>query len=144
MRRARLLLPPSARGRKSAEQSREFKDVVFHGDEVVYVSSGEGATSQGEFWEAMNSASNLKLPLLFLIEDNEYAISVPVEVQTAGANISRLVANFPNCHFAEFDGTDPIRSYVEISKAAAYLRAGNGPAFLHAHVIPSLFALPLR
>src|SRR6202142_1891547 len=67
---------------------RQFKDVEFHGDEVIYVSSGDGTTSEGEFWEAMNSASNLKLPVLFLIEDNEYAISVPVEVGTAGGNIS--------------------------------------------------------
>src|ERR1700690_1044867 len=67
---------------------RQFKDVTFHGDEVIYVSCGDGTTSEGEFWEAMNSASNLKLPVLFLIEDNEYAISVPVEVGTAGGNIS--------------------------------------------------------
>src|SRR5437868_3984942 len=87
---------------------RSFKDVIFHGDEVVYVSTGEGTTSQGEFWEAMNNASNLKLPVLFVCEDNEYAISVPVEVNTAGGNISKLVANFPNFYFAEVDGTDPV------------------------------------
>src|SRR6476659_4790674 len=86
---------------------REFKDVTFQGDEVVYVSTGDGTTSQGEFWEAMNSAANLKLPVLFVCEDNEYAISVPVEVNTAGGNISKLVANFPNFYFAEVDGTDP-------------------------------------
>jgi 2-oxoisovalerate dehydrogenase E1 component len=114
---------------------REFKDVTFHGDEVVYVSSGEGTTSQGEFWEAMNSASNLKLPVLFLIEDNEYAISVPCEVQTAGGNISRLVSNFPNFHFEECDGTDPVESYAAISRAVAHIRAGKGPGFVHGHVI---------
>src|SRR5215510_6381139 len=90
---------------------RQFKDVKFHGDEVTYVSCGDGTTSQGEFWEAMNSAANLKLPVLFLVEDNEYAISVPVEVQTAGGNISKLVAGFPNFFFAECDGTDPVASY---------------------------------
>jgi 2-oxoisovalerate dehydrogenase E1 component len=114
---------------------RNFKDVIFHGDEVVYVSSGEGTTSQGEFWEALNTASNRKLPVLFLIEDNEYAISVPVEVNTAGGNISKLVANFPNFYFAECDGTDPLESYAAVSKAVEHIRAGNGPAFVHGHVI---------
>ena len=114
---------------------RAFKNVVFHGDEVVYVSCGEGTTSQGEFWEAINSASNLKLPVLFVVEDNEYAISVPVEVQTAGGNISRLVANFPDFHFEEVDGTDAIASYAAFSRAVEHLRARRGPAFVHGHVI---------
>src|SRR5512135_2030956 len=120
---------------KAPGDYRQFKDAVFHGDEVTYVSSGEGSTSEGEFWEAVNSASNLKLPVLFLIEDNEYAISVPVEVQTAGGNVSRLLANFPNFHFAEMDGTDPVASYAALSKAVEHIRAGHGPAFVHAHVI---------
>jgi 2-oxoisovalerate dehydrogenase E1 component len=114
---------------------REFKDVTFHGDEVVYVSSGEGATSQGEFWESMNAAGNLKLPVLFVIEDNEYAISVPCEVQTAGGNISRLVANFPNFHFEECDGTDVVESYAAITRALEHIRAGKGPGFVHGHVV---------
>lgn len=114
---------------------RRFKEISFHGDEITYVSCGEGTTSEGEFWEAMNTVSNRRLPLLFLVEDNQYAISVPVEVQTAGGNISRLVANFPHFHFAEIDGTDPIASYAALKEAAEYVRAGNGPAFVHAHVI---------
>jgi 2-oxoisovalerate dehydrogenase E1 component len=121
--------------KKQEGDYRQFKDVVFHGDEVVYVSCGDGTTSQGEFWEALNSASNLKLPLLFLVEDNEYAISVPVEIQTAGGNISKLVAGFPNFYFAECDGTDPVASYAALTKAVAHCRAGDGPAFVHGHVI---------
>jgi 2-oxoisovalerate dehydrogenase E1 component len=120
---------------KASGDYRQFKDVVFHGDEVTYVSLGDGTTSEGEFWESLNVASNKKLPLLFVIEDNEYAISVPVEVQTAGGNISRLVANFPNFHFEEFDGTDPIVSYAAFVRAVAHCRSGKGPAFVHAHVI---------
>jgi 2-oxoisovalerate dehydrogenase E1 component len=120
---------------KAAGDYRQTKDVQFRGDEVVYVSSGDGTTSQGEFWEAMNSAANLKLPMLFLIEDNEYAISVPVEVGTAGGNISKLVKGFPNFHFAEVDGTDPLASYAALKTAVEYIRAGKGPAFVHGHVI---------
>ena len=114
---------------------REFKDVKFHGDEVVYVSIGEGSTSQGEFWESLNTASNEKLPVVYVVEDNGYAISTPVEANTPGGNISRLVANFPNFHFAEIDGTDPIASYNAMVEAVAYCRAGNGPALVHGHVI---------
>jgi 2-oxoisovalerate dehydrogenase E1 component len=114
---------------------REFKDVTFHGDEVVYVSIGEGSTSQGEFWESLNSASNGKLPVLYVVEDNGYAISTPVEVNTPGGNISKLVANFPNFHFAEVDGTDPIASYQAMVEAVAYCRSGKGPALVHGHVI---------
>ena len=114
---------------------REFKDVAFHGDEVAYVSIGEGSTSQGEFWESLNTASNLKLPVLYLVEDNGYAISTPVEVNTPGGSISRLVANFPNFHFAEVDGTDALASYEALSDAVAYCRSGQGPALVHGHVV---------
>ncbi len=121
--------------KKSEGDYRQFKDVKFHSDEVTYVSLGEGASSEGEFWEAMNTASNRKLPVLFVVQDNGYAISVPVEVQTAGGNISRLVAGFPNFHFEEIDGTDPVGSYAAFARAVAYCRAGEGPGFVHAHVI---------
>ena len=114
---------------------REFKNVKFHGDEVVYVSIGEGSTSQGEFWESLNTASNAKLPVVYVVEDNGYAISTPVEANTPGGNISRLIANFPNFHFAEVDGTDPIASYAAMVEAVAYCRAGNGPALVHGHVV---------
>jgi 2-oxoisovalerate dehydrogenase E1 component len=114
---------------------RDFKDVSFHGDEVVYVSIGEGATSQGEFWESLNTASNGKLPVVYVVEDNEYAISTPVEVNTPGGNISLLIANFPNFHFAEIDGTDPLACYAAMTEAVEYARAGHGPALVHGHVV---------
>lgn len=113
---------------------RAYKDISLHGDEVVYVSVGEGSTSQGEFWESLNTASNQKLPVIFVIEDNGYAISTPVEVNTPGGNISTLVKNFPNFHFAEIDGTDVIACVRAFEEAAAWCRAGNGPAMVHGHV----------
>jgi 2-oxoisovalerate dehydrogenase E1 component len=114
---------------------RQFKDVTFHDDEVVYVSIGEGSTSQGEFWESLNSASNLKLPVVYVVEDNGYAISTPVEVNTPGGSISKLVANFPNFLILEVDGTDAIASYKAMTEAVAYCRAGHGPALVHGHVV---------
>src|SRR5213082_491262 len=114
---------------------RQFKTVSFQSDEITYVSLGDGTTSEGEFWEAMNTTSNLKLPLMFVVEDNEYAISVPVEVQTAGGSISRLVTGFPDFHFEEVDGTDPVASYAAFTRSVKHCRAGRGPAFIHAHVI---------
>jgi 2-oxoisovalerate dehydrogenase E1 component len=125
---------PAASEQRQGDYSA-FKATQFHGDEVVYVSLGEGATSEGEFWEAMSSASSMRLPVLFVIEDNGYAISVPVEVNTPGGNISRLVANFPNFYFAEVDGTDPIESYSAFAQAVQHCRSGKGPAFVHGHVI---------
>src|SRR5208337_3686959 len=107
----------------------------FQGDEVTYVSLGDGTSSEGEFWEAMNAASLEKLPVIFCVEDNGYAISVPVEVQTAGGSISRLVSGFPNFHFEEVDGTDPVASYGAFQRAVQYCREGHGAAFVHAHVI---------
>jgi 2-oxoisovalerate dehydrogenase E1 component len=117
----------------AAGDYRAFRDVKFHGDEVVYASVGEGSTSQGEFWETMNTASNRKLPVVICVEDNGYAISTPVEVNTPGGNISRLVANFPNFYFAEVDGTDPEASLRAFQAAVAHCRAGLGPAFVHGH-----------
>jgi 2-oxoisovalerate dehydrogenase E1 component len=114
---------------------REFKDVKFHGDEVTYVSIGEGSTSQGEFWESLNTASNGKLPVLYVVEDNGYAISTPVEANTPGGNISRLIDRFPNFHFAEVDGTDARASYEAMVEAVAYCRSGKGPALVHGHVV---------
>ena len=103
-------------------------------DEIVYVSGGDGATSEGEFWESLNVACAKKLPLLYLIEDNGYAISVPIEVQTAGGSISKLVRGFPGLHVAECDGTDPFESYAVCKEAMQYCRERRGPALVHAHV----------
>src|SRR6202041_263649 len=119
----------------SSPDYRQFKNVRFQGDEVTYVSLGDGTTSEGEFWEAMNAAALGKLPVIFCVEDNGYAISVPVEVQTAGGSISRLVSSFPNFHFEEVDGTDPVASYAAMVRAAKYCREGHGAGFVHAHVI---------
>ena len=103
--------------------------------EIVYVSGGDGSTSEGEFWEALNNACLQNLPVLFLIEDNSYAISVPVEAQTAGGNISRLVRSYPGLFVTEFDGTSFVDSYGRLQDAVAYLREGHGPVLAHAHVV---------
>jgi 2-oxoisovalerate dehydrogenase E1 component len=103
--------------------------------EVTLVTSGEGATSEGEFWESLNIACLKKLPLVYLIEDNGYAISVPVECQTAGQSISALVSGFPGLYRQEVDGTDFLASYRTMRSAVEHARAGKGPALVHAHCI---------
>ena len=107
----------------------------FQEDEVVLVTTGEGTTSEGEFWESLNTAANLKLPVVYLVEDNGYAISVPVEVSTAGGSISKLVRSFPNVHVDEVDGCDLIASHAAMSRAVQYARDRKGPALVHARVI---------
>jgi 2-oxoisovalerate dehydrogenase E1 component len=107
----------------------------FVQDEVVYVSTGDGATSEGEFWESLSTACNLQLPVVYLVEDNGYAISVPVEVNTPGSSISDLVRSFPGLYVEKVDGCDVIASYGAMSRAVAYARARRGPALVHASVI---------
>ncbi len=104
-------------------------------DEVVFVTTGDGTTSEGEFWESLNSACNLRVPVVYIVEDNEFAISVPVEVNTAGGSISKLVTGFPHLLVEECDGTDVWDSYAAMGRAVEHARSGRGPALVHAHVI---------
>src|SRR5690348_7473070 len=122
---------------KALDQARKapMGDVWnWHRDEIVLAAGGEGSTSEGEFYEALNAASLRRAPVLFLVEDNGWAISVPVETQTPGGSISKLVANIPLLHIEDCDGTDPLASYAALSRAAAHCRARKGPALVHAHV----------
>lgn len=103
--------------------------------EITLVTSGDGTTSEGEFWESLNLACLGRLPVLFLIEDNGYAISVPIEKQTAGGKISALAAGFPGLLIREVDGTDFLASHDVLREATEWCRSGQGPALVHAHVI---------
>ena len=126
--------PEAAKRLTDGADYRSFKDVKFEADEVVYVSIGEGSTSQGEFWESLNTASNEKLPVLYVVEDNGYAISTPVEVNTPGGNISKLIANFPNFHFC---GSRRNRCDCQLQGdggGGGVLPRGQGPAVVHGHV----------
>jgi 2-oxoisovalerate dehydrogenase E1 component len=124
-------------GAAEASMRAKLMDITdgFSGDEVVLVSTGDGTTSEGEFWESLNTASNLKLPVVYLVEDNGYAISVPVEVNTAGGSISKLVASFPGLYIQEVDGCDLLASLATMQRAVAYARERKGPALVHAKVI---------
>ncbi len=119
---------------EQARQGPQGNSLTHERDEIAYVSGGDGSTSEGEFFEAMNAACLRQAPVLFLIEDNGYAISVPVEAQTAGGNISKLVSNFPHLAVEECDGTDPLASYASVGRAVSHCRARRGPALVHAHV----------
>ena len=111
------------------------REARFQADEITYVSLGDGTTSEGEFWESLSSACTLKLPVLFLVEDNGYAISVPIEVQTPGGDISKLVASFPGLFVQSLDGTEFVDSHRAMRAAIDYTRARRGPALVHARVV---------
>ncbi len=123
--------PRALEAAKTGEHGEFAND---HADAVTYVSGGDGATSEGEFFEALNAASLLKLPVLFVVQDNGYAISVPVKVQTPGGNISSLVRNYPDLLVEECDGTEVLESYAVMERAVGHCRARRGPALVHAHV----------
>ena len=107
----------------------------FHGDEVVLVTTGEGQTSEGEFYESLSTASNLGLPIVYLVEDNGYAISVPVEVNTPGGSISEIVKGFPGLYVQQVDGCDFVASYETMQRAVQHARERRGPALVHARTI---------
>lgn len=113
----------------------KLKDTpVYNEREIVYVSCGDGTTSQGEFWEGITTACVNKLPVLFMVEDNGYAISTPTWIQTPGGSISKALANFPGLKIFVCDGNCPIESYDTMVEVEKYLRAGNGPVLVHASV----------
>ena len=118
-----------------AASSPDGAGIPFAADEVVVVTTGDGTTSEGEFWESMSTASNRKLPVVYVVEDNGYAISVPVEVNTPGGSISKLLTAFPDLLIREVDGCDPLALVEAYRSAAAHARARKGPALVHAHVI---------
>jgi len=127
-------------GAGSAEASKRLPLLGSHSvhveeDEVTYVSIGDGATGEGEFWEFMNTICTEQLPVVCLVEDNGYAISCPAEYHTAGGDVSRLVESFPHLEVIRVDGTDLIQSYRAMCEAVAYARARKGPALVHARVI---------
>ena len=104
-------------------------------DEVVYVGGGEGSTSEGEFFEAINWAARKKLPVIFCIQNNGFAISVPVEQQTAGASVYKVVAGFEGLHRFHIDGTNFMESYATAKEAVRLARSGEGPSFIYADVV---------
>ncbi|HSJ06725.1 MAG TPA: dehydrogenase E1 component subunit alpha/beta [Longimicrobiales bacterium] len=120
-----------------AGRDEAMRDAIeeFADDEIVLVTTGEGQTSQGEFWEALTTACTLNVPVIFLVEDNGYAISVPVEVNTPGGSISKILTGFPGLLIEEFDGTDIVESWEACGRGVAYARQRKGPVLLHAHVV---------
>ena len=109
-------------------------EVPAQADEVVLVTLGDGQTSGGEFWESLNTACTGRVPVIYLVEDNGYAISVPVEVQTPGGDVARLVESFPGLKVIRVDGTDGMASFRAMTEAVAHTRARSGPVLVRAHV----------
>ncbi len=104
-------------------------------DDVVYISTGDGGTSEGSFFELLNWATRDKVPAIIVVQDNKYAISVPVSEQTSNNSISKTVSGFANLEILEIDGTDYMSSYAAMEKAVKRARSGEGPTLVHAHVV---------
>lgn len=104
-------------------------------DEVAYISTGDGGTSEGSFFELLNWASRSKVPAIILVQDNKYAISVPIDEQTSNKSISKTVSGFENLQIFEVDGTDFFNSHAAFDKAVKHARDGKGPTLIHAHVV---------
>jgi 2-oxoisovalerate dehydrogenase E1 component len=127
-----------AEGVLRAEQNGLQAELGIPSDTVVLATSGDGTCSEGEFWEALNNAVNLKAPVLFLIQDNGYAISTPTSVQYAGANVAALLKGWePHGLLVldEVDGCDPLDSHRALRQAVDHVRARRGPALVRARVI---------
>jgi 2-oxoisovalerate dehydrogenase E1 component len=103
-------------------------------DEVVYVSTGEGACSQGDFHEALNWAAREKLPIVFVVENNKYAISVHISEQLGAKSVASLAGNYANLHTAEVDGSDLVACIAALETAHERARRGAGPSLIEAHV----------
>lgn len=104
-------------------------------DAYTYCSCGDGATSQGDFHEALNWAARAKAPVLFLVQDNKYAISVPVAEQTAGGTAFKLARGYEGLSRAHVDGTDFFATYAVAKAAIAHIREGNGSVCLVADTV---------
>ncbi|PIP95016.1 MAG: dehydrogenase [Bdellovibrio sp. CG12_big_fil_rev_8_21_14_0_65_39_13] len=116
------------------DQGVDIGDAKYFDDEIVYVSTGDGTTSQGEFWESITTACVNSLPVLYMVEDNGYAISVPVSVQTPAGSISECLKNFPNLKIFTVNGSCPIESYAVMTEATEYIRKNRKPVLVHASV----------
>jgi 2-oxoisovalerate dehydrogenase E1 component len=107
---------------------------LYHDDEIIYVSTGDGTIAQGEFWEGLTTACVNSLPVLFMVEDNGFAISTPTTVQYPGGSISKTLANFPGIKIFTCDGCCPIESFATMTEATSYIRKNRMPALVHATV----------
>jgi len=104
----------------------------YHGDEVVYCSTGDSTTSEGYYYESVNGADREQLPLVFVIQNNKYGISVPLHEQTKNQTVSDNFRGFTNLKIWNIDGRDPVASYVALQEARDYALSGAGPAMVHA------------
>lgn len=116
------------------EHKVDVSNYKFNDDEIIYVSTGDGTIAQGEFWEGLTTACVNKLPVLFMVEDNGFAISTPSTVQVPGGSISYTLANFPNLKIYTCNGSCPIESYATMVECVKYMRKTRMPALVHASV----------